>query len=522
MPSASARRQLSGAVAGVVSAGAAVGAGQLVAALVAPTAGPVVAVGSALVDLAPGWAKHLVIDVFGTGDKPALLIAVGVVVAALSVLAGVLEVRRPPVGTIVVAALGLIAVVAALTRHAAGPLDAAPAVVSAIVVIGLLRTLVVAIPRAETGREPGEESGEERREGPAALTGPTRRGFLLRAAGIAVLGAAAGVGGLVLTAGSRTVVAARAALRLPRPATALPAPPAEADLRIRGLAPVVTPNSAFYRIDTALQIPQIDPARWTLRITGMVRREITVSWAELLALPLEESDTTLVCVSNEVGGDLIGNARWLGYPIRHLLARAQPSPDADMVLSTSQDGFTAGTPLEALTDPDRAAILAVGMNGEPLPLEHGFPVRMVVPGLYGYVSATKWVVKLEVTRFDRATAYWTGQGWAERGPVKLESRIDVARPDGDGYLAAGVAWHQHVGVEAVEVRVDDGPWLPAELATAISADTWVQWRLRWRPEPGDHVLAVRAIGADGEVQTAAIADVLPDGATGYDTRRIRV
>lgn len=246
---------------------------------------------------------------------------------------------------------------------------------------------------------------------------------------------------------------------------------------------------------------------------------------ELLALPLEESVTTLACVSNPVGGDLIGNAVWLGYPLREILARAKPLPDADMVLSGSRDGFTASTPIEALTD-DRNAILAVGMNGEPLPLAHGFPVRMVVPGLYGYVSATKWVTSLEVTRFDRVTAYWTDRGWSERGPVKLQSRIDVPR-DRQGLSAgdtviAGVAWQQHVGVAGVEVQVDEGPWQRAELAAPISDDTWVQWSLPWTAEPGDHVLRCRAISADGETQTAERAGVVPDGATGWHERFVQV
>jgi len=257
----------------------------------------------------------------------------------------------------------------------------------------------------------------------------------------------------------------------------------------------------------------------------MVDHEVTLSWDELLALPLEESVTTLACVSNEVGGNLIGNAVWLGYPIRELLARANPSADADMVLSRSVDGFTASTPLAVLQD-DRNAILAVGMNGEPLPAQHGFPVRMVVPGLYGYVSATKWVVDLEVTRFDAASAYWTDRGWSAKGPIKLQSRIDV--PRGGQQLTAGtitvagVAWHQHVGIAAVDVQVDDGPWQPATLAEAISIDTWVQWRFDWEAESGTHTLRVRATDADGEVQTSDMQGVVPDGATGLDERSVTV
>ncbi|PKQ36080.1 MAG: oxidoreductase [Actinobacteria bacterium HGW-Actinobacteria-11] len=268
----------------------------------------------------------------------------------------------------------------------------------------------------------------------------------------------------------------------------------------------------------ALIVPRVDPADWSLRIHGMVEREMEITWDELLAMPMQESDVTLACVSNEVGGSLIGNARWLGLPVRDLLARAGVDADADMVLSTSADGFTASTPIEALTD-DRDALLAIGMNGEPLPIEHGFPVRMVVPGLYGYVSATKWVTQLEVTRFDRATAYWTTRGWSERGPIKLQSRIDVPRRGqqvtaGDAVIA-GMAWQQHVGIAGVEVRIDDGPWRAAELATAISTDTWVQWSLDWVAESGTHTIECRALNVDGETQTSDPAAPAPDGAQGW-------
>jgi DMSO/TMAO reductase YedYZ molybdopterin-dependent catalytic subunit len=304
---------------------------------------------------------------------------------------------------------------------------------------------------------------------------------------------------------------------------AAPPVPAGAELGIRGLAPVVTPNADFYRIDTALQVPNLDPAEWRLRIHGLVENEFELTWDELIALPLEESHTTLMCVSNPVGGELVGNALWLGYPIRELLARAKPTSEADMVLSRSSDGFTASSPLEALTD-DRNAILAIGMNGEPLPLEHGFPVRMVVPGLYGYVSATKWVVDLQVTRFDQARAYWTDRGWSARGPVKISSRIDVPRSDVSAgeVVVAGVAWHQHTGIAGVEVSIDDGPWQDAELASAISTDTWVQWSYRWDADPGAHMLKVRATSADGEVQTSDFAPVAPDGATGHHTVTVSV
>ena len=251
----------------------------------------------------------------------------------------------------------------------------------------------------------------------------------------------------------------------------------------------------------------------------MVDREVSYSFDDLRALPVVEKVVTLTCVSNPVGGDLISNAVWSGYRVGDLLAAAGVHPDADMVLSTSADGWTAGTPTEALTD-GREALLAVTMNGVPLPVEHGYPARLVVPGLYGYVSATKWVVDLELTRFDRAQGYWTGLGWSPRGPIKTQSRIDVPRrsaeiPSGP-VTFGGVAWAQNRGVRAVEVRIDDGIWQPAELGASYSGDTWRLWSFPWQArEPGPHTLTVRATDNTGEVQTADDAPPAPDGATGW-------
>lgn len=499
------------ALAGAASTAFGAGVAELAGAVLG--ASPVAAIGAVIIDLAPPWGKDLAIALFGTGDKAALLTAVAIGLLLLGALTGILWRRSRAAAQTLVVVLGLLGVAAASTRADAPALAALPA---AIGVAGTLLALSRLMPRAVTppgilpaGRTPGVPE--------MATIGATRRGFLLWTAGAAAVGALAAAGGWALQAGSRAASALRAAIVLPRPVRSVTVP-ASADLGIPGLAPVVTPNADFYRIDTALTLPQVDPTTWRLRIHGRVDREVQLGWDELLALPLEESVTTLACVSNEVGGDLVGTAVWLGYPIRHLLARAGVHPDADMVLSTSADGFTAGTPLETLTD-DRDAILAVGMNGEPLPIAHGFPVRMVVPGLYGYVSATKWVVDLEVTRFADAQGYWIPRGWAERGPVKLASRIDVPRSGatvsaGDTVIA-GVAWQQHVGVRGVQVRVDDGDWQDATLATAISSDTWVQWMLPWRASAGRHTITARAIGEDGEPQTSTPAPPAPDGATGW-------
>ncbi|GAA1789885.1 molybdopterin-dependent oxidoreductase [Agromyces lapidis] len=522
------RRWVLPAAAGAGAAVFGAGLGELTAAIIAPESGPFVVVGAALIDLAPPWAKDTAIALFGTGDKPALLIGIGIVLLVVSGAAGVLEARRPPWGQVVLGLFGAVGALAAATRANAPMLAVVPSLVAGVAAVLALRVLIGRLRRGGAGagdRSPADGAAARGADGvgadgdgaDATADGATRRGFLVWAGGAAAIGVLATVAGSALRAGGRALSAVRDAIRLPAPATTASVP-SGAELGIDGLAPVITPNAEFYRIDTALAVPLVDPAEWRLRIHGMVEREVELTWDELLALPLDESVTTLACVSNEVGGSLIGNAVWLGHPIRELLARARPLAGADMVLSRSVDGFTASTPLEVLQD-DRAAILAVGMNGEPLPVEHGFPVRMVVPGLYGYVSATKWVVELEVTRFDAVNAYWTDRGWSAQGPIKLSSRIDVPRGgrpvDAGAAVLAGVAWHQHVGIDAVEVQLDDGDWRPATLATAISSDTWVQWRYEWPDaSPGTHTARVRAIGADGAVQIADEQGVVPDGATG--------
>ena len=553
-------------VAGVAAVVLGAGLGELVAGIVAPASSPVAAVGSGLIDIAPTWAKDAAIALFGTADKIALIVGIALVMLVVASLAGWLQVRFPPGGAVVAAALGAVGAVVAATRPGASALAWAPAVVAGAVAVialwllaGMLRpaasgavsgaaratrattataaTPATAGPSTESDPQERTDAATLRTAPPAAgVSGagsaaadprlrPSRRAFFAWAGAAAAAGILAAAVGSVRSTASATVAAVRRALRLPAPAVAASAVPDGAELGIPGLARVVTANDRFYRIDTALIVPEVDPETWRLRVHGMVAEEFELTWDELLALPLEESWTTLACVSNPVGGTLIGNARWLGYPVRHLLERAGPTADADMVLSRSVDGFTASTPLEALTD-GRNAILAVGMNDEPLPIEHGFPARLVVPGLYGYVSATKWLESLEVTRFDRARAYWTDRGWSERGPIKLQSRIDVPRK-GQGLRAgdvviAGVAWHQGVGIAGVEVQIDDGPWQQAALAKAISDDTWVQWSLPWTATEGDHLLRCRATGKDGERQTPDRANPAPDGATGWHERFVEV
>jgi DMSO/TMAO reductase YedYZ molybdopterin-dependent catalytic subunit len=503
----------SAALAGVLAAALTLAVAELLSALLVRTGraggtpSPVVAVGDAFIDRTPPWLKTWAVDAFGTGDKTALLVGIALVLLGVAAAAGVLGSRRRWWGLLLVVALAGAAAAAVLSRPNARPLDALPVVLGAVA--GLV-SLAALLDRRQQAASTGHQVD--------------RRSFLAFAGGTAAL-AVVGAGLSRAVAGSsRAVAASRAMLRLPMAATASPV--STVSLDVPGITPFLTPPNDFYRIDTALVVPQVATADWRLRVHGMVDNPFELAFDELLALPMVESPVTLTCVSNEVGGDLVGNQLWLGHPLRDLLRRAVPQPSADMVLSTSADGWTAGTPLDALTDPARDALLAIGMGGAPLPVQHGFPVRMVVPGLYGYVSATKWVVDLEVTRFDRAEGYWTPRGWSERGPIKTESRIDVPRP-GDPVHAgtvvvAGVAWAQHRGVREVEVRVDDGPWQTATLGEGGNQDTWRQWVWRWEATHGEHSLQVRATDATGAVQTSVEAPPAPDGASGWHTRYLTV
>ncbi|MFC4018183.1 molybdopterin-dependent oxidoreductase [Micromonospora sp. GCM10011542] len=555
------------ALAGVTAAAVAIGTAEPVAVLTGPRSAPLVAVGGVVVDAVPESLKQLAIDVFGTADKIALLVGTALLLGAFAALIGVLAVRRLAIGLAGIALFAAVGVAAALTRAGADAADALPSLVGggfgAVVLWAFTVGPLELAPwpwssplppsalheeasgpgRAapDTGR-PISGAAPQEAEDPSRPSHPTagpvaapetavdgtdpesRRRFLTGAGALLGTATVAGLGGRWL-AGRRGVSAAREAIRLPAPVAPAPAVPAGADLSLTQVAPYVTSNFGFYRIDTALVVPQVDPDTWRLRIHGRVGTERTYSYADLLARPLVERYVTLACVSNEVGGDLIGNARWLGVPIRELLDEVEPEADADQVVGRSVDGWTCGTPTAALRD-GRDALLAVGMNGEPLPVEHGFPVRMVVPGLYGYVSACKWITELELTRFSDFDAYWVPRGWSAQGPIKTQSRIDAPRPrnrlTGGPVTVAGVAWAQHRGIRRVEVRVDEGPWQEATLAPAVSVDTWVQWSWRWNATPGEHKLQVRATDATGEIQIERRQAVAPDGATGWHTVTVTV
>ncbi|MEV6134663.1 molybdopterin-dependent oxidoreductase [Nocardia sp. NPDC051990] len=563
--------------AGIVSAGLALGVAELVAAVTGPDSAPTNALGSTVIDHTPDGLREWVIQTFGTNDKTLLFACMALMAVLVAGFIGAIERKEQPRGSWLFAALGLLTV--AITIGRTGFSAAWPTIIGVAAGIYALRTLTnrideaaavahaptrvgarpEAAPSSDTMSRPqtpapssaqpatpktaATEADSASSRAPTtpgttrpatqepmvdaagSVAGPQRRQVLWGIVITGGLGLLSGVGGRLIGAQRRDVSGERAAIQLPEPSGPAVSLAPDADLKLPGLTPYLTSNSDFYRIDTALIVPQVSVDDWSLRIHGMVDREIQLSWGDLAKRTPVETLVTLACVSNPVGGDLIGNASWRGYRLDELLAEAGPHPDADMVLSHSIDGFTAGSPLAVLTD-GRDALLAVGMNGEPLPVVHGYPARLVVPGLYGYVSATKWVTELEITRFDRATAYWTRRGWSAYGPIKTGARIDTPRARAKlqpGSTAiAGVAWAQHRGIRAVEVQIDDGPWQPARLSTEQSIDTWRQWVYNWNATPGPHTIRARATDGTGETQTEARAPVVPDGATGYPTTTVTV
>ena len=495
-------------LAGLVAGLAGLGVSYAVALALTIRESPVVAVAEVIIRITPGPVAEFLIGLVGQADKTILVLTIlGLLVLAFGVLGGLARggMWRADVGFLVLTAVGVVAV---LTRTGSGMLDLLPLLAGLLTwTVGLRWTTAVLL-SAPTG-----DAGS----GDAAYDGQPRRAFLLRMLAVGAVGAVAALGGRFLGSGRRHVEEVRRLVRLD---VTKPDVSEAFSVDAEGVAPFLTPTQDFYLIHTAIAVPTIDPEEWGLRIHGMVDRELNLSYQDLVGQPLHEMWMTLNCVSNPVGGGLIGNAWWSGVRLSGLLAQAGAQPEADAVLQTSEDGWTCGTPLAALQD-GRGAMLAVAMNGRVLPVEHGFPVRTLVPGLYGYVSACKWVVDLEVTRFDRISAFWTERGWSEKGPVKLASRIDTPR-SGDELPAGpvkvgGSAWQQHTGVRRVQVAVDGGAWTDADLARVPSSDTWVQWSTEVELSTGEHELRVRAESADGEWQTGVVRDVVPDGSTGWHT-----
>ncbi|HWH01275.1 MAG TPA: molybdopterin-dependent oxidoreductase [Pilimelia sp.] len=501
------------ATVGLLSAGVALAAAHLLAAALGrPAAAPLLAVGAAVVDGTPEPVKAFAIRTFGTADKPILLGGVGLVLAVAAVGVGAAALRRRALGLVALGALAVAGAAAALSRPTATARDALPAAVGAVA--GGVALLLLS--RAARATDPGAAGR------PRLLN---RRQFLATAGGAAVTAAGGAVAGTAIARSRAVGVRSRATVRLPPPVTPAPALPPGVSLGVPGVAPFVTTNRDFYRVDTALTVPQVDVTTWRLALGGAVEQPRAWRFDELLARGLVERDITLNCVSNEVGGPYIGTARWTGVPLAPLLREAGLRPGQNQLVSRSVDGMTIGTPLDAVLD-GREALLAVGMNGEPLPLEHGFPVRMLVPGLYGYVGACKWLTALEVTTFDAFDAYWVRRGWAADAPVKTASRIDTPRPFAQlragPVLVAGVAWAQRRGISAVEVQVDDGDWRPARLADGPSPDLWRQWVFRWDATPGGHTIRVRATDGTGGTQTGRRAAPFPDGATGWHDTTVTV
>jgi DMSO/TMAO reductase YedYZ molybdopterin-dependent catalytic subunit len=527
-----------GMIAGLLAAAVAAAVGYLVAGIVAPASGPVAAVGEAAIGLTPPPVKNFAISAFGTHDKLVLLAGIGAVLAIYAAIVGALALRRLWFGMAGLAAFTAIGLTAAVTRPTATPVYLLPTLAGAVAGAFVLAVLIRAARRAVEPprpagrvipRSPSRDaltpgSGPPAPYRPATAASPERRTFLVAGGVAAGAAAVAYLGGRVLTE-STSVTQAQASLRIPKATHPAPALPAGSNLRIPGLSSFITPNSSFYRVDTAIVLPEIPPASWQLRIHGMVAREITLTFDELIRRPLTADYITLTCVSNPVAGPYVGNALWLGASLASLLRQAGVRSGADQLLCTSSDGFTSGTPLQTVMD-GRDAMLAVAMNGTALPVEHGFPVRMVVPGLYGYVSACKWITDIEVTTFSANVAYWAQRGWSQQAPIKTESRIDV--PSGNGPVkpgttpVAGVAWAQHKGIAAVEVRVDNGTWNEARLAAVPDIDCWRQWVWDWDATPGNHVIEARATDATGYTQTSLQEPPEPNGASGYPSVSVTV
>jgi DMSO/TMAO reductase YedYZ molybdopterin-dependent catalytic subunit len=553
-----------GMIAGLLTAAVAVAVGQLAAAIIRPQGSPVAAVGSLAIDFTPPQVKDFAISAFGTHDKLVLVSGILVLLACYAAWLGTRAVRRFSSGVAGIALFSVVGLLSALTRPGASPLDAVPTLLGTAAAILALHRLVLAahaaappapapqttavpettpVPQATPvpqPRAPGTVTGSvPPPASPSPFSGPPlgpgyrpeppvpspdRRRFLVTGSAVAGAAVVAGLISRELTA-DHSVDQVRSALRVPRPTRPAPPLPPSTDFRLPGLSPFVTPNDKFYRVDEALVLPQVPPSDWHLRIHGMVQKEIRISFRDLLKRPLIEDWITLCCVSNPVGGPYIGNAKWLGASLAGLLREAGIRHGADQIVATSADGFTSGTPVQAVMD-GRDALLAIAMNGSPLPVEHGFPARMVIPGLYGYVSACKWVTDIEVTTFADNHAYWTTRGWDQQAPVKTESRIDI--PTGEAPVrpgrvpVAGVAWAQHKGIEAVEVRVDGGPWQEAKLAAVPGIDTWRQWVFEWDATAGSHVIQARATDKTGYTQTALQAPPPPNGASGYPAVTVTV
>jgi DMSO/TMAO reductase YedYZ molybdopterin-dependent catalytic subunit len=502
---------LAAAVAGASAGAAALGAAELLAGVLPGAASPIVAVGDLVIALQPPGAKQFVVDLFGEADKLVLNVFIALVAMGLSAGLGLLARRRPGLARVGFAAGGIVALGAGLREPLAEPITTFLVAASAsAIAISILPWLL----RLASGSSTA----------PAEMPAWGRRRFI--GTSLAVIGVAVTSGVIGRTLLDRGRLSTSQVGALPSPAETAAPPPAGSALEVEGISPLVTPNTEFYRIDTALLVPRPDVESWRLRLTGMVRSPFELTYDELVAMPLHEQYVTIACVSNEVGGGLVGNALWTGVRLKELLERAGVKPEATQIVGRAVDGFTVGFPTAHALAPEREALVAVAMNGEPLPPSHGYPARLIVPGLFGYVSATKWLTEIELATLDGFDAYWVPLGWAKLGPILTQSRIDVPRTGASLSAGttpiAGVAWAPDRGINAVEVQVDEDGWVPAEVTTPISDATWVQFVHEWDATPGDHLIRVRATDGNGEVQTDRRTPPPPDGARGHHTIRVSV
>lgn len=514
--------RLSGVTLGVVSTGAGLAAAELLVGFVRGSSSPVIAVGQKVIDLVPLPLKNWAVEAFGTSDKVVLVVTTLFLVFLAGVAVGGLAVQGRRFAALV--GVGLIAVIgigAVATRPDPSLSKMAPIVVGGLVSTAVLLYLA---PR----RQPGpDEPGVPAAYTPFVIPGigsADRRQFLTRGVGLTAIATMTGGAGRLLQR-RYSVGNERATLALPPLAEAPVVLPPNADFDVEGLSSFVTPNGSFYRIDTALVVPQVSRDEWRLRIHGMVDNELELTFDDLLARDQIEAYITMACVSNPTGGPYVGNALWRGVRLADIFAEAGVDPMSTQLLSTSVDGWTCGTPVSSLTD-GRNAMLAIAMNGVALPAEHGYPVRMVVPGEFGYVSATKWVVDMEFTTFEATDAYWVPRGWSQQTVMKTMTRIEAPTPNNmvkaGPVTIGGSAWAVHRGVSVVEVRIDGGEWMRATLGGVPSPDTWRKWVLEWDAEPGTYEIEARTTDGTGTVETEDVAPVAPGGATGYDSMSISV
>ncbi|MCY4623204.1 MAG: molybdopterin-dependent oxidoreductase [bacterium] len=540
-------------LAGLVATGFAVALSEMLASFFVSAPSLVLTIGQRFIDITPAALKDWAIAVFGTNDKAVLIGGIAVVTIIIGGLLGVVARKRMQVAVIGFVAFGVLGYALGITDPLA---TAGATLIPAIAAAGSGIAVLVLLLRLLQG--PATDAAD-----PIPAVSPdARRAFMTASGAAVVLAIGQVVVGRLASGRTQAAVAAREQVTLPTvaaspsttaatastttvaatTAAAEEAPVTEATTttqaaevvrtvadptpaqiaQVDGVSELITPNDTFYRIDTALSIPSVDLDNWEVSFTGLVDSPFSLTYDELVELPMVERYITICCVSNSVGGDLIGNAKWLGVPLKDLVERAGVQPEGTQLIGRSVDRFTVGFPTASVFD-GREALLAIGMNGEPLPVRHGFPARLVVSGLYGYVSATKWLSEVEFARWDDFDAYWIPRGWAKEAPIKTQSRIDTPRPgtvDAGTRAIAGVAWAQNRGVDGVEVQVDDGPWMEATLPEELAIDTWRQWHVEYDFTPGAHTIAVRATDRTGTTQTSEIVPPRPDGATGYHTVQV--